>query len=115
MGYNFGIISTFPFHQNFESYRMYKEFIYTSTDAYPSGYISYILTKIQRWRYKNKFYALNFEAILFSKLRNTFGLVGRYVFNVILKKYLPRKYLDMLHEVFGTTARSLKKIKEIQK
>lgn len=115
MGYNFGIISSFPFHQNFESYRMYKEFICTSTDMYPSGYISYILTKIQRWRYKNKFYALNFEGILFFKLRNTFGLVGRYVFNVILKKYLPRKYLDMLREVFGTTARSLKKIKEIQK
>ena len=110
--YNLSLMSVFPFHQDIKSYKIYKEFIYTSTSVYPSGYHSYILAKIQRWRYKHKLFNFNLECFLFMKLTNTITAIKRYIVNSILKKYLSVKQYNTLKEIFGSSDGTLKKIKE---
>ena len=80
---------------------MYKEFVYSSNLVYPTGYIAYIVTKIQRWRYmkwryKKKKLEYMLETILFSKFKKFLFSIKRYIVNYILRRYLSPKVYTTL-------------------
>lgn len=101
MCYNMSRVGCGVFNQDFKSYKMYKEFVYNTGGGYYDGYPSYILAKIERWRYKRKYFKFMIEVILFNKLIEIYKLTRNYIINFILKKYLPKSVFKKLKKKFG--------------
>ncbi|MFH1541434.1 MAG: hypothetical protein ABID79_06295 [Elusimicrobiota bacterium] len=92
-------MSTFSFHQDFSSYKQYKQFVRTTDYIYPSGYISYFVTKFQRFRYKKRFFKFMIEISLFNKIKTCYISFRSYVTNFILRKYIPSKMYEILRKL----------------
>ncbi|MEW6557342.1 MAG: radical SAM protein [Elusimicrobiota bacterium] len=102
MCFNLNLLFGHIFFKDFKSYKMYKEFIRNSNSStvYPTGYIGYLIAKIQRWRYKNRVFDNVVETILFSKfIKIQFG-TKRFIVNCILRKYLSPKIYQILRNWF---------------
>jgi len=103
MCYNITLLSNHIFHQDFKSYKDYKKFIYSSnsTGVYPIGYAGYLINKIQRYRYKKRFFNFMLETVLFGKLIAIKSSVKRFIVNCILRKYLSQKTYQKLKNWYG--------------
>ncbi|MDO8734867.1 MAG: hypothetical protein Q7K21_06885, partial [Elusimicrobiota bacterium] len=92
-------MSTFPFHQNFSSYTEYKQYVRTTDYIYPLGYLSYLVTKLQRLRYKKRFFKFMVEVLLFNKIKIGWISFRSYMTNFILRKYIPSKMYEILRKL----------------
>ena len=84
---------------------------------YYAGFFSYLASKLQNWRYKNKYFKFAYEAILFAKLIRVYKGARNFFINEILKKYLPRDIYKALRKRFGPKDRdwtSEKEAKELK-
>ena len=99
----FGIASMcpVPFHLDFDSYGSYRNYIDNSSGAYPGGLLAYLVTKTQRFRYKNRLFKYNLEIIMFGKAMRCYAVVRNYLVNSILKKYLSNSAFAALKKLFG--------------
>ena len=68
---------------------------------YYAGYMSYVISRIQNWRYKKKYFKFMYEYILFEKLIRVYQSTRNFFINAILKKYLPRDIYKVLRKRFG--------------
>lgn len=91
------LLSNYPFHKNFESYKSYKKFVCGISSTYGNGYLDYIMAKSQRWRYKNRYLKFMIEPLIFNK----FLELRMFFKGYFLKKYLPQNVYKMLKRLFG--------------
>lgn len=68
---------------------------------YYAGYISYVFSRIQNWRYRKKYLKFMYESILFEKLIRVYRSTRYFFINEILKKYLPKEIYKVLRKRFG--------------
>lgn len=94
-------MSTFPFHQDFNSYKHYRQFVHTTDYIYPLGYPGYLITKFQRFRYKKKFFGLMIEVLLFNKIKAFWISFSSYITNFILRKYISSNMYEILRKLAG--------------
>lgn len=99
--YNMALINCGFFNHDFKSYRTYKEFVYNIAVISLLGYHNYIISKIERWRYKKKFFKWMIEAVLSNKLREIHKFTRNIIVNDILKKYVPKSIFIKLKKWFG--------------
>ena len=99
--HNISLMGCGAFNKDFESYKKYKEFVYNTGGGYYDWYLAYIISKIERWRYKKKYFKFMVEAILFIKVIEIYKLSRTYIINFILKKYLPKSIFKKLKKRFG--------------
>lgn len=92
------------FNQDFRSYAEYKDFIRTSSGAYPGGYPAYLVARLQRFRYKRRWFYYNVEVIVFAWVRRYAVIATNFVVNSILKKYLSDSAFAALKRFFGKDA-----------
>ncbi|MDD2805778.1 MAG: radical SAM protein [Elusimicrobiales bacterium] len=90
-----------PFHQDFPSYASYKDYMKTSSDAYVRGWPAYLVARLQRLRYKKRYFRHNYEIVLFNKALRAYTIARNYALNSILKKYLPGGLFAYLKKTFG--------------
>jgi anaerobic magnesium-protoporphyrin IX monomethyl ester cyclase len=90
-----------PFHQQFANYGEYKAFMATSSDAYTSGYLAYLVARVQRWRYKRRLFKYNYDVAAFTALMRAYTVARNFLINSILKKYLPASAFAVLKNLFG--------------
>jgi radical SAM superfamily enzyme YgiQ (UPF0313 family) len=105
------------FFRHFGSYNEYKNYIYSMGYPYYAGFFSYLASKLQNRRYKNKYFKFAYEAILFAKLIRVYKGARNFFINEILKKYLPRDIYKALRKRFGPKDRdwtSEKEAKELK-
>lgn len=93
-----------PFHQQFDSYAEYRDYMVTSSGAYPGGPLAYLITKEQRFRYKRRWFAHNVEIALFAAAFRTYTVALNWLVNSILKKYLSGAMFAALKRRFGKDA-----------
>ena len=99
--YNISKLSSGIFFRNFNSYKDYKNYIHYMGYPYYAGYMSYVISRIQNWRYKKKYFKFMYEYILFEKLIRVYQSTRNFFINAILKKYLPRDIYKVLRKRFG--------------
>jgi radical SAM superfamily enzyme YgiQ (UPF0313 family) len=92
MCHNLTLAARYPFYKDFGSHKKYKEFVHNVDMVVGPGYCDYIIAKIQRWRYKNRFFQFMIENLIFNKLVEMRAFVQRYV----LRKYLPKSIYNAL-------------------
>ena len=99
---NLNLLSGHIFYKDFKSYKEYREFIRTSNSStvYPTGYLGYLIGKIQRWRYENRVFSNMIETVLFSKWTKTQFAVKRFIVNCLLRRYLSPKIYQTLKNWF---------------
>jgi hypothetical protein len=90
-----------PFYLEFDSYSSFKNYVKNSSGACPGGYAAYLITKIQRFRYKKRYFAGNFEMVLFGKFLGGYAVIRNFLLNSILKKYLSPSLFAALKKMFG--------------
>ena len=110
MSYEFGVsgfwflvwgLGFIVFFRDFNSYKDYKNYIHYMGYPYYAGYMSYVISRIQNWRYKKKYFKFMYEYILFEKLIRVYQSTRNFFINAILKKYLPRDIYKVLRKRFG--------------
>lgn len=107
--YNIILMGFTPFYKDFKNYRNFKEYVYNSSYAYHSGYLFYLLTKIERWRYINRFFDYNFEVVLAKNIIWLYFSLKNYLVNSIIKKYMPNSVIFKLKKWFGVNDWEYKK------
>lgn len=115
--FNIAKLSSAVFYRHFGSYNEYRNYIYSMGYPYYAGFFSYLASKLQNWRYKNKYFKFPYEAILFMKLVVVYKSARNFFVNAILKKYLSRDIYKVLRKRFGPKDRdwaSEKKVEEVK-
>lgn len=97
MCHNISLLSNYPFHQDFRSYGEYRRFVYNIDSSYGTGYLDYLMARLQRWRYRNRRFGFNVEPLIFNRFIEARMFAKRY----ILKKYLPAFAYELLKKRFG--------------
>ena len=65
------------------------------------GYHNYIISKIERWRFKNRSFKFMVETILINKYTEIYRFARNLIINGILKKYLSKSIFAHLKKYFG--------------
>ena len=103
--YSISLLSNYPFHKDFGSYRAYREFVFNIDSSYGTGIADYLMARIQRWRFKKRRFGLMVEPLVFNRYIELRMFLKQYV----LKKYLPRGAYNMLRRRFGKNSWTLAK------
>jgi radical SAM superfamily enzyme YgiQ (UPF0313 family) len=101
MCYNMAQVNAGIFNQDFKSYKKYREFIYNIGVTSLLGYHNYVISKIERWRYKKRFFKWMIETFLANKLMELYKSVRNFLVNNVLKKYFPKSIFISLKKWFG--------------
>ena len=94
-------LSTGLFYRDLKSFKEYEENNYATGMPYAPGRISYILSKIERWRYKHRNFKLMIEVEVAGSILGVFYNIRTYLVNFILKKYLSEAVFKSLKRRFG--------------
>ncbi len=108
--FNISLLSNYPFHQDFKSYRDYRDFVFNIDSSYGTGYLDYLMARLQRWRFKNRYFSFMAEPVLFNRLIELRMFLKRYV----LKKYLPTPVYERLKRWFGKNSWTIQENKGAQ-
>lgn len=101
--YNISLLSNYPFHKDFASYRAYREFVFNIDSSYGTGYSDYLMARIQRWRFVKRRFGLMAEPLIFNRYIELRMFLKQYV----LKKYLPKSAYELLRRRFGKNSWTL--------
>ncbi len=100
---NISLLSNYPFHKDLRSYKEYRNFVYNIDSSYGTGYLDYLMARVQRWRFKKRRFGFMIEPVLFNKFIELRMFLKRYV----LKKYLPAPVYERLKRWFGKNSWAL--------
>lgn len=96
MCFNLTRIATYPFYQDFLSYKNYRSFINNTSATYSINYHGYIFANIIRWRYKHRIFKYPMELMIFQAI-NSF----ENSMHILVKRYSPKFVFDILKKFFG--------------
>lgn len=101
--FNISLLSNYPFHKDFCSYRAYREFVFNIDSSYGTGFADYLMARLQRWRFKKRRFSFMVEPLLFNRYIELRLFLKLYV----LKKYLPKSAYNILRKRFGKNSWTL--------
>ncbi|MFH1368236.1 MAG: radical SAM protein [Elusimicrobiota bacterium] len=100
------------FYRDLSSYQDFKELNDNTGLPYAHSYISYLLSKIARWRYKNQYFKFMIEIDFITKMYGFYYRYRAYIVNSIFKKYLSVKLYKILKNRFGDKSWKINKLNQ---
>jgi anaerobic magnesium-protoporphyrin IX monomethyl ester cyclase len=87
--YSLFLMSALPFYIEFPSFKQYKESSEIMDNYWPPTYAGYLLTKIQRIRFKNRYFKGMHEMKLYLGARSMLRFIRSFLINFVFRKYIP--------------------------
>lgn len=101
--YNIALLSNYPFHKGFSSFRAYKDYVYNIDSSYGTGLSDYLMARTQRWRFRTRRFGFMVEPLVFNRYIELRMFLKLYV----LRKYLPKGVYNLLRRWFGKNSWTL--------